>query len=70
MGTLQIQLSSSDIQQLIDKYRMQDGSGLINYSGFVHNINEVFGETANKTQSIHGAKSQPVSLPLQLLDFQ
>lgn len=44
---------------MVTKYTV--GAGLINYKGFLQNVNHVFTEHADKNAIVQGAKSQAVS---------
>lgn len=56
LNTLNINLNQSQINNLIDSYRVHDGTGMINYAAFVANINAV----SNPTEIINGTKSHAV----------
>lgn len=59
MGTLGINLTAAEVNHLVSKYSV--GAGLINYRGFIENVNHVFTEHADKKAIVQGAKSQAVS---------
>lgn len=58
VGTLNVKLDASEIDYLINKYRVQGQPGLIQYSTFIDNINHVFSDLANPTAVVEEAKSQ------------
>lgn len=39
LGTLKINLSQPEISELINRYKLKDGTGMINYASFIKNIN-------------------------------
>lgn len=55
LGTLNIRFTEQEVQQLIAKYRMQNG--LINYDSFCTNIDNVFFDGADPMGVINNAKS-------------
>jgi len=60
IGTLGIAMTEDENQQLIQKYRCQDASGLINYYNFCDNINQVFTEHVDPNKIIQGVRSTAV----------
>lgn len=57
VGTLNVKLDASEIDYLINKYRVQGQPGLIQYSTFIDNINHVFSDLANPGAVVEEAKS-------------
>lgn len=62
MGTLNFRFQEHEIQQLIQKYKLDETSGLINYFKFCDNIDKVFGEELNSNQVLQHNKSTAVLL--------
>jgi len=60
LGTLNISLSEADIQDLIGRYRVSDGTGMINYSQFLDKLNVVFSDQMDPSATISGVKAQAV----------
>jgi hypothetical protein len=65
IGTLKFLLSEEEMQELLNKYKLDNG--LINYSSFCKNINEVFTENSNPEAVVENSKSKPVRLSLFVL---
>lgn len=51
IGTLNIKLSPTEIQDLVDKYMLP--SGLVNYQSLCDNVNQVFSETADTNKILN-----------------
>lgn len=61
MGTLGVQLTESEIQELITRYRVHDGSGHVNYRSFTNKLDEVFSDQMNPSDVINNARTTAVS---------
>lgn len=44
IGTLNIDLKESEIQTLLERYRVTDGTGMVNYAAFLEKLNNVFSD--------------------------
>ena len=58
---MKFSFTEPEIQQLLQKYKLDDTSGLIDYASFCANIDSVFGEDINSHQIINNTKSTAVS---------
>jgi hypothetical protein len=54
-------LSEAEIQVLIGRYKVSDGTGMINYAAFLSKLNAVFSDTMNPSETIQNVKAQAVS---------
>jgi len=58
IGTLNMGLSDSEIQDLVDRYRQPDG--LISYTSFLDKLNSVFSSDADLSATIQGVMAKAV----------
>ena len=61
LGTLKIEMTEAETQELIRRYQLKDGTGLICYRDFVNAADKVFSDEANPSEAIAAAKSSAVS---------
>ena len=54
-------MTEAETQELINRYKLKDGTGLICYRDFVNNADKVFSDESDPSVAIQGAKSQGVS---------
>lgn len=60
LGTLNIKLDEKEIQELINRYKVTDGTGMINYAKFLAKLNEVFSDQMNPSETIAKVKAHAV----------
>lgn len=60
LGTLNIALTEAEIKELIDRYRVSDGTGMINYASFLQKLNCVFSDQMDPSSTIQNVKAQAV----------
>jgi len=53
-------LSSTEVQQLIERYRSHEHPGMVNYNQFIRKINTIFAPDARPSELIHEVKSQAI----------
>ena len=70
MGTLNFKFTEEEIQQLLQKYQLDEKSGLVNYADFCNNIDKVFGEESNPAEVLGNNKSTAVSIPSYLMTMK
>ena len=58
---MKIEMTEAETQELIRRYSLKDGTGLINYRDFVNSADKVFSDEANPSETIAAAKSSGVS---------
>ena len=58
---MNIGMTEAETQELINRYKLKDGTGLICYRDFVNNADKVFSDESDPSAAIQGAKSQGVS---------
>lgn len=61
LGTLNINLSQQEISEVINRYRVTDGTGMVNYAAFIAKINTVFSDAVNPSNVIQNVRAQAVS---------
>ena len=61
IGTLKIELTEAETQELIRRYQLKDGTGLIRYREFIENAERVFSDAVNPSEAINASRSQGVS---------
>ena len=54
-------LTEQETQELINRYQLKDGTGLINYRDFVNKLNTVFSDEVDPTAVIQNARTSAVS---------
>ena len=54
-------MTEAETQDLIRRYKLTDGTGLINYRDFVNNCDTVFADTTDTSAVINAARSTAVS---------
>ena len=57
IGTLKIELTEAETQELISRYQVKDGTGLIRYRDFIENAERVFSDAVNPSEAINKARS-------------
>ena len=57
IGTLKIELTELETQELIRRYQVKDGTGLIRYKDFIDNAERVFSDAVNPSEAINVARS-------------
>ena len=57
IGTLKIELTEAETQELINRYQVKDGTGLIRYRDFIENAERVFSDAVNPSEAINKARS-------------
>ena len=58
-------MTEAETQSLINRYKLQDGTGLICYRDFVNKANHVFSDAADPSAAIAAAKSSAVSYKIR-----
>lgn len=61
LGTLKIELTEQETQELIRRYQLTDGTGLIRYKEFIDKAEAVFSDSMNPSEAINASRSQGVS---------
>ena len=54
-------MTEQETNELINRYKVNDHSGHVNYRNFVNRLDEVFLETMNPTEVIQNARTTAVS---------
>ena len=54
-------MTEQETNELINRYKVNDHSGHVNYRDFVNKLDEVFLETMNPTEVIQNARTTAVS---------
>ena len=54
-------MTEAETQDLIRRYKLTDGTGLINYRDFVNKADKVFSDEADPSAAINAARSTAVS---------
>ena len=57
IGTLKIELTEAETQELIRRYQLKDGTGLIRYRDFIESAERVFSDAVNPSEAINKARS-------------
>ena len=58
-----------EIQELINRYKVTDGTGMINYAQFLAKLNEVFSDQMTPSETIAKVKAHAVSARALLNPF-
>jgi Ca2+-binding EF-hand superfamily protein len=60
LGTLNLGLSPVEINGLVDRYQVKDGTKLVNYRSFINEANTVFSDSEDPSATIAAARSTAV----------
>ena len=56
-----MQLTPAEINDLVAKYQLKDGTKLVNYRDFINKADQVFSDSVNTSEEINAARSSAVS---------